>query len=93
GLGTSFQTYVDPCGTGATNSVNCNAACNAAGVPLGYQQLNQSLKPCASYPCATPDEFTTGSNPKLRPEESKSKTVGVVWSPRWVDGLDINLDW
>ncbi|TGW15636.1 TonB-dependent receptor [Stenotrophomonas maltophilia] len=93
GLGTSFQTYVDPCGTGATNSVNGNAACNAAGVPLGYQQLNQSLKPCASYPCATPDEFTTGSNPKLRPEESKSKTVGVVWSPRWVDGLDINLDW
>ncbi|HCT29083.1 MAG TPA: TonB-dependent receptor [Stenotrophomonas sp.] len=93
GLGTSFETYVDPCGTGATNSVNGNAACNAAGVPLGYQQLNQSLKPCASYPCATPDEFTTGSNPKLRPEESKSKTVGVVWSPRWVDGLDINLDW
>ncbi|HEL5400976.1 TPA: TonB-dependent receptor [Stenotrophomonas maltophilia] len=93
GLGTSFETYVDPCGTGATNSVNGNAACNAAGVPLGYQQLNQSLKPCASYPCATPDEFTTGSNPKLRPEESKSRTVGVVWSPRWVDGLDINLDW
>lgn len=93
GLGTSFETYVDPCGIGATNSVNGNAACNAAGVPLGYQQLNQSLKPCASYPCATPDEFTTGSDPKLRPEESKSKTVGVVWSPRWVDGLDINLDW
>ncbi len=93
GLGTSFETYVDPCGIGATNSVNGNATCNAAGVPLGYQQLNQSLKPCASYPCATPDEFTTGSDPKLRPEESKSKTVGVVWSPRWVDGLDINLDW
>ncbi|WP_425523929.1 TonB-dependent receptor [Stenotrophomonas maltophilia] len=93
GLGTSFETYVDPCGIGATNSVNGNAACNAAGVPRGYEQLAQGLKPCTSYPCATPNEFTTGSNPNLRPEESKSKTVGVVWSPRWVNGLDINLDW
>jgi iron complex outermembrane receptor protein len=25
GLGTSFETYVDPCGIGATNSVNGNA--------------------------------------------------------------------
>src|SRR5690606_6376784 len=24
---------------------------------------------------------------------STSKTVGLVWSPRWVQGLDVSLDW
>ena len=93
GIGTSFENYTDPCGTGAVNSVNGNAACNAAGVPLGYVQLGQGLEPCTTYPCATPDQFITGSNPDLLPETSKSKTVGMVWSPRWVQGLDISLDW
>ncbi len=49
--------------------------------------------PCTTYPCATPDQFITGSNPALVPETSKSKTMGLVWSPRWVQGLDISLDW
>src|SRR5690606_27267841 len=73
--------------------VNGNAACNNAGVPLGYTQLDQSMKPCTSYPCATPDQFVSGANANLTPETSKSKTVGLVWSPRWVQGLDISLDW
>ena len=93
GIGTSFENYTDPCGTGAVNSVNGNAACTAAGVPLGYVQLGQGLVPCTTYPCATPDQFITGSNPALVPETSKSKTMGLVWSPRWVQGLDISLDW
>jgi iron complex outermembrane receptor protein len=73
--------------------VNGNAACNAAGVPLGYVQVGQGLVPCSTYPCATPDQFINGSNPNLKPETSKSKTAGLVWSPRWVQGLDISLDW
>ncbi len=93
GISSSFETYTDPCGLGATNSVNGNAACNAAGVPLGYTQLDQSMKPCTAYPCATPDQFISGANSELKPETSKSKTVGLVWSPRWVQGLDISLDW
>jgi len=93
GINSSFETYTDPCGIGATNSVNGNAACNNAGVPLGYTQLDQSMKPCTSYPCATPDQFVSGANANLTPETSKSKTVGLVWSPRWVQGLDISLDW
>ncbi|HBK47579.1 MAG TPA: TonB-dependent receptor [Xanthomonadaceae bacterium] len=93
GLSSSFERYVDPCGVGAPNSVNGNAACNAAGVPLGYTQLGQGYLPCSTYPCATPDEFISGANPNLKPETSKSKTAGLVWSPRWVQGLDISLDW
>lgn len=94
GVGTSFEQYVDPCGVNSpTGTVNGNAACNTAGVPLGYVQLAQGLVPCTSYPCATPDQFISGSNPNLKPETSVSKTIGVVWSPRWVSGLDISLDW
>jgi iron complex outermembrane receptor protein len=93
GTGSSFESYIDPCGVNAPGSVNGNAACNAAGVPLGYVQLGQGLEPCSAYPCATPDQFINGSNPNLLPETSKSKTAGIVWSPRWVEGLDISLDW
>jgi len=93
GAGSSFERYTDPCGVGATNSVNGNAACNAAGVPLGYVQLGQNGVPCTGYPCQTPDEFINQSNLGLKPETSTSRTVGAVWSPRWVDGLDISLDW
>lgn len=93
GFATSFEQYTDPCGVNATNSVNGNSACNSAGVPLGYVQLGQGLTPCTSYPCQTPDQFIRMPNAQLRPETSRSKTVGVVWSPRWVQGLDISLDW
>lgn len=93
GTGSSFESYTDPCSVAANDTVNGNAACNAAGVPLGYVQLGQGLEPCTGYPCQTPDQFFSGSNPNLLPETSTSKTVGVVWSPRWVEGLDISLDW
>jgi len=93
GLSSSFESYVDPCGVGAPNSVNGNAACSAAGVPVGYTQLGQGYVPCTTYPCQTPDEFISGANPNLKPETSTSKTAGLVWSPRWVQGLDISLDW
>ncbi|SFR85037.1 iron complex outermembrane recepter protein [Stenotrophomonas maltophilia] len=93
GLSSSFESYTDPCGITAPGSVNGNAACSAAGVPVGYTQLGQGLIPCTSTPCATPDQFISGANPNLTPETSKSTTVGLVWSPRWVQGLDISLDW
>lgn len=93
GLNSSFESYTDPCGASAPGSVNGNGACSAAGVPVGYTQLGQGLVPCTSTPCATPDQFISGSNSALLPETSKSTTVGVVWSPRWVQGLDISLDW
>ena len=93
GAGSSFEKYTDPCGAGDKDSVNGNAACNAAGVPIGYVQQAQGGKDCTSYPCQTPDVFTNQSNPDLKPETSTSRTVGLVWSPRWVEGLDVSLDW
>ena len=93
GVGQSFEFYTDPCGVTAPGSVNGNAACNAAGVPLGYVQLGQANVPCSTLPCQTNNPFLSGSNPNLSPETATSKTAGIVWSPRWVDGLDLSLDW
>jgi iron complex outermembrane receptor protein len=49
--------------------------------------------PCAALPCQSNWSFISGSNPNLTPELAKSKTLGLVWSPRWVEGLDLSLDW
>jgi iron complex outermembrane receptor protein len=93
GIGASFERYSDPCSVGVAGNVAGNAACTAAGVSPTYVQLGQGLEPCTTWPCQTPDQFISGSNPNLLPETSKSKTMGLVWSPRWVEGLDISLDW
>jgi len=93
GTNSSFERYTDPCGSTSPGNVAGNAACAAAGVPANYVQVGQGFAPCSTFPCATPDQFVSGSNSALKPETSKSKTVGLVWSPRWVQGLDISLDW
>src|SRR5690606_36248766 len=65
----------------------------SAGVPANYVQLGQGGIPCTTLPCQTGFQFLSGSNPELSPEIATSKTAGIVWSPQWVEGLDINLDW
>jgi iron complex outermembrane receptor protein len=36
---------------------------------------------------------TNGSNPNLKPEKSISRTIGFVYSPSQVPGLDVNADY
>ena len=93
GVGGTFVQYTDPCSVDVSGSVAGNAACTAAGVAPDYVQLGQGLEPCTSWPCATPDQFLSGSNPNLGPEESISKTAGIVWSPGFAEGLTLSLDW
>ncbi|NWF32039.1 TonB-dependent receptor [Stenotrophomonas sp. SAM-B] len=93
GLSSSFESYIDPCGVTAPGSVAGNGPCSAAGVPANYTQIGQGNKVCSTLPCQSGDQFVSGANPNLTPETSKSKTVGLVWSPRWVQGLDVSLDW
>lgn len=91
GVGGSFEYYVDPCG--AAGGSQGSAACIAAGVPADYVQLGQGDEPCTSYPCQTAYQFLSGSNPNLTPETATTKTLGLVYSPNYVDGLDFTLDW
>jgi iron complex outermembrane receptor protein len=93
GVGGSFESYSDPCSVLSPGNVNGNAACTAAGVPVGYVQLGQANVPCTTLPCQTNFQFISGSNPNLLPETAESWTAGVVWSPKWVEGLSLSLDW
>ena len=91
GIGGSFESYPDPCAAGQPGAGG--PACTAAGVPATYVQLGQGNIPCQTLPCQTNFQFLSGSNPNLSPESSTSKTAGVVWSPKFVQGLDFTLDW
>lgn len=93
GLSSSFERYIDPCGITAPGSVAGSAACISGGAPANYTQLGQGGNVCGSLPCQSGDQFVSGANPNLTPETSKSTTFGLVWSPRWVQGLDVSLDW
>ena len=91
GINASFEFYTDPCAVGQPGAGG--VACTAAGVPADFIQRGQAGAPCAALPCQTDTPFLTGSNPDLSPETAKSRTIGIVWSPRWLEGLDLTLDW
>ena len=90
GSADDFATYSDPCSTNASNYAAVKAACLAAGVPADF---------VAEYNSATGNSgqtiypFTDTSNSALKPETAKNFTFGFVYSPSYVEGLDISLDW
>ena len=94
----TFSFFTDPCdtnfgssGNNAGTRTNCVAAMGA--LANTYRQLGQGFNPVATTNSQTPVAFTSGSNPTLLPETSRSKTVGVVWSPGFVQNLNFSLDW
>ncbi|MBA3486311.1 MAG: TonB-dependent receptor [Lysobacter sp.] len=95
----TFSFFSDPCDVvlgSSQNNPTTRANCVAAmGPVLGntFRQLGQGLVPVGTQPTQTPIAFTSGSNPTLQPETSVSKTLGVVWSPEFVQGLNLSLDW
>ena len=86
----SFETYADPCAAANNPTGQVLALCQAQGVPAGLVQPNTDGE---SGPIQTVEPFTWQSNPDLKPETSTSKTLGLVWSPSFVTGLNITLDW
>jgi outer membrane receptor protein involved in Fe transport len=89
GLGEGFPSANDPCrsntaGTAWLNTANI-AACTAAGLTglngVGTNQPNSQIR---SY---------GGGNPDLRPEYGTNLTYGFVYSPSWLEGLDLTVDY
>ncbi len=84
GVADSFPQVQDPC-----NDVNFptltaaqQARCTAQGVPAGgYDQSNPQIR------------TSVGGNPGLQPETSKAITFGFVWSPEFIKGFDVSLDY
>lgn len=93
--GGTSQTFVtgfaDPCDT-VYGVVGGSPRC-VQDVGQGYRQLSQGFVPSAGQSAQSPVPFTAGSNPLLTPETSESKTVGFVYSPSYVSGLTVGVDW
>ena len=87
GVSDSFPQLADPCsntfGGGYGNlTAEQRARCTAQGVPAGgYDQGNSQIR------------ISVGGNPNLKPETSTTKTLGLVWSPGFIEGFDVSLDW
>lgn len=79
----SFPPIVDPCLTASFGNLSpvAQQRCLASGVPAGG--AIQVAKP----------GFIAEGNPNLKPETSTSRTAGLVWSPDFVKGFDVNVDY
>ncbi len=85
----SYESYADPCSVHNPQSTipQVAARCAAEGVPAGFEQpgdgsSRQTLEP-----------FIWKSNDQLQPETATTKTLGLVFSPHWLPGFDISVDW
>lgn len=83
GGGESFPNAIDPCNTANIALTNTDQArCFADGVPAaGVAQLNTQIR------------SLVGGNPQLKPEFGETRSLGLVYSPSFVEGLDFSLDW
>jgi outer membrane receptor protein involved in Fe transport len=77
----------DPCaGAAPTTNNNLRAICLAQGAPVGtIGSINQ--------PSAGQANQTSGGNPNLDVEKTKTYTVGAVWQPSFVPKLSISVDY
>ncbi|GAA0721157.1 TonB-dependent receptor plug domain-containing protein [Dokdonella soli] len=105
GTSQTFSFYADPCDTKfgvARGTPACGG--RVAGVPGvpgydqppgqgGYRQIGQAGVTCQTANCQTGYAFSSGSNPFLQPEFAKTRTAGFVYSPSFVEGFDVSLDW
>ncbi|MFC3652559.1 TonB-dependent receptor plug domain-containing protein [Dyella humi] len=96
----SFTNYTDPCDInfGLTgNPVVAQRCLNGfAGLPSvgpGFTQLTTTGVPVTGPNTTSTTPFFTGANARLRPETSKNYTMGIVYSPSWLSGLNLTLDW
>lgn len=86
GQSQSAPFVTDPCNAAqlASESAQTSANCARGGVPVGIY----------SQPVSGEfDDVTVGGNPKVQPEKSVSRSVGVVFNPNFVPGLNINVDY
>ncbi len=91
GASDSYINFGDPCSSDWSGySAEVQARCVAAGVsPTYLQQTNAGL----GYGGQTIFPFTLGGNANLGPETATNYTLGFVYSPSFVQGFDISLDW
>lgn len=84
GQNNGFPTADDPCNSDNFGALSASeqSVCVAQGVPTGgYQQTDNQLRQL------------TGGNPNLTPESGETITVGMAWSPDFLEGFTAKVDW
>ncbi len=91
GLSDTFLTFGDICSAdNPSRTATIAASCAADGIPADFiQRTNSGL----GFGGQTIFPFSLGGNPNAGPETSVSKTLGLVFSPSYVEGLNVTLDW
>jgi len=93
----TFDTYLDPCDSQfgrAARDATIAQRCAADGVPANFRQKNQAGANVPAGGGQTPVAFNSGvGNDTLTPETAKTKTVGFVYNPSFVNGLSIAIDY
>ncbi len=79
-----FDMAADPCG-GPTPARSLSD-CQRSGVTAA-QYGNIANSPAGQY------NFLQGGNPNLEPEEADTYSLGFVWTPEFIDGLSLSVDW
>jgi len=84
-----FDLDADPCGdVSGTSVVQASAAsCLATGVSAAQYGTAALNSPAGQY------NFLGGGNPNLNAEESDTYTYGVVWTPSFVPGFNLSIDY
>lgn len=84
GQSQNYANFTDPCSitkinTGSSSRV---ANCRALGIPVGFESTQAS-----SY------QGLSGSNPNLKPELGRTWTAGFVFTPTFIEGFGMNVDY
>lgn len=92
GAAASYDSYGDPCSADSPyfSRPEVQQRCAAAGVPAGFVQRTNSGP---GYNGQTPYPFNWVSNVDLGPETATNKTLGFVYSPGYLTGFDVSVDW
>ena len=83
GVAEGNLTTSDPCSKWSAMPADSvvRANCQAYGVPAGYVQPGNTIL------------TTSGGNAALQPEDATSFTAGLVWTPQFLSGLTLTLDY
>ncbi|WP_198670185.1 TonB-dependent siderophore receptor [Dyella sp. C9] len=92
----TFDNYTDPCDAkyGSLSNPTVAKNCAAAGLPANFRQTDTAGNAVQGPNQQSTTPFVTGAgNQYLQPEHSTTRTLGLVYSPHYVDGLDMTLDY
>src|SRR5688572_13642991 len=89
-----FDAPGDPCGVAAPDPQASAADCIASGVPASFfDGVNDAAQRGGLDSPAGQYSFQQSGNPGLQPEESDTKSFGIVLQPRWAPGLAVTIDY